>query len=323
MNGGVEEMKKGLSIWLVALASTALLASSAWAVTFINLATGTTGGMYYPVGAAMVKIWNENVSDIRASVQSTGGTVHNIQLMGNGEAEAGFMDHNYYSAYNGLGKWEGNPQRYIRGVVPLYPEPVQLMVAPNSGIKTVYDLKGKKVSIGAVASGTEVTARQLLNLAGIDPDKDIKAENLGVGDTGRAFADRLIDAAIMMGALGQAGVVEATTLGVAYLIDIPDEIIKKAVSQYPYWFPFTIPAGIYKGQGEPIKTYAGPNIIAVHEKLPEDLVYQMTKALFEHKEDLIAVTPQMEHMVPENVEQIVIPLHPGAERYYKEIGVLK
>jgi len=162
-----------------------------------------------------------------------------------------------------------------------------------------------------------------LNLAGIDPDKDIKAENLGVGDTGRAFADRLIDAAIMMGALGQAGVVEATTLGVAYLIDIPDEVIKKAVSQYPYWFPFTIPAGTYKGQEEPIKTYAGPNIIAVHEKLPEDLVYQMTKALFEHKEDLVAVTPQMEHMVPENVEQIVIPLHPGAERYYKEIGVLK
>lgn len=315
-------MKKiiGLSMMLIFI-----FASTALATTFVTIGTGSTGGTYYPVGAGFANIWTKNVKDMKAGVQSTGGTVHNIQLMEKGEIQAATMDNNYYNAYFGRLKYKGQEKnhQHLRGMIPLYPEPIQIMIAKGSGIKKFSDLKGKRISIGAVASGTELTARELLTAAGIDPDKDIKGENLGVGDTGSAFADKHIDAAVMLGALGMAGVVEPTTLGLVEFIDIPDEIINKVLDMSPYWFKFTIPANTYKGQDKPVKTYAGPNIIAVTADLDTETVYQMTKSAFEHKADLVLITPQMNHMLPESATNIKIPLHPGAEKYYKEIGAIK
>jgi hypothetical protein len=299
------------------------LATGAFAVEFLNIGTGSTGGTYYPAGAAMAKVCNSSIEGIQVSVQSTGGTVNNIQLLADSEAELGFMDGLYYYAYMGKGRYEGDPQKYIRALIPLYPEPIQLMAAKGSGINSVEDLRGKRVSIGAVASGTEVTAKQLLRLAGIDPEKDIKPENLGVGDTGRAFGDKRIDAAIMVGSLGMAGVVEATTLGLVNFIDIPDELIALVVEETPYWVPFEIPAGYYKDQPDPVKTYASWNIVAIKDSVNDDLVYQMTKAIFENKDDILAVSARLESMTPENVRHILIPLHPGAEKYYREVGAIK
>lgn len=312
-------MKKNL----LALALILILSSSAMAeTTFITMGTGSTGGLYYPIGAGFAKIWNK-IDGLKAGVQSTGGTVHNIQLMDKKEIQVATMDNNYYNAYNGLYKYKGEDHKYIRGMLSLYAEPIQLMVAKDSGIKSLYDFKGKRVSIGAVASGTELTARELLNAAGIDPDKDIKGENLGVGDTGSAFADKHIDAAIMLGSLGMGGVVEPATLGLIEFIDVPTEVITKVLKQSPYWFEFTIPANTYSGQPNPVKTYAGPNIVAVTEELPEDIVYQMTKIAFENKDELVKITPHMADMTPEGAHNIMIPLHPGALKYYKEIGVIK
>jgi TRAP transporter TAXI family solute receptor len=311
-------MKRTLGIMASVAVILSMAAGVASAVTFVNIATGSTGGSYYPLGAAMAKIWNDNIDGIKASAQSTGGTVNNIQLMGSGEADAAFMDGLYYYAYLGKGKYEGNPQEYIRALIPLYPEPIQLMIAKGSDIKSLADFKGKRVSIGAVASGTEVTARQLLKAAGIDPDNDIQAENLGVGDTAKAFSDNRIDAAIMVGSIGMAGVVEATTLGVVEFIDVPDEIRDKVIEETPYWVPFTIPANTYKGQEKDVKTYASWNIVAVHKDLDPDLVYQMTKQLFDHKEDLLAVRAKMTTMSEENTKYILIPMHEGAQKYYDE-----
>jgi len=311
-------MKRTLRIMVCVAVILSMTAGVASAVTFVNIATGSTGGSYYPLGAAMAKIWNDNIDGIKASAQSTGGTVHNIQLMGSGEADAAFMDGLYYYAYLGKGKYEGNPQEYIRALVPLYPEPIQLMIAKGSGIKSLADFMGKRVSIGAVASGTEVTARQLLKAAGIDPDNDIQAENLGVGDTAKAFSDNRIDAAIMVGSIGMAGVVEATTLGVVEFIDVPDEIRDKVIEETPYWVPFTIPANTYKGQKKDVKTYASWNIVAVHKDLDPELVYQMTRQLYEHKEDLLAVRARMNTMTEENTRYILIPIHEGAQKYYDE-----
>jgi len=313
--------KRGFTVTLIAVASIVLFTCAAGAVTFVNIGTGSTGGSYYPLGATMAKIWNDNLEGIKASAQSTGGTVNNIELMGSGEADAAFMDGLYYYAYLGKGKYDGNPQGYIRAMVPLYPEPTQLMVAKGSGIKTLADFKGKRVSIGAVASGTEVTARQILKAAGIDPDKDIKAENLGVGDTAKAFSDKRIDAAVMVGSLGMAGVVEVTTLGLVNFIDVPQDVMDKVIEETPYWVPFDIPANYYKGQTEPVKTYASWNIIAIHEGTDPELVYNMTKQLFENKEDLLAVRAKMETMTQENIKYILVPLHEGAEKYYKEMGL--
>ncbi|MDR1020682.1 MAG: TAXI family TRAP transporter solute-binding subunit [Synergistaceae bacterium] len=297
--------------------------TSALAATFINIGTGTTGGTYYPVGAAMAKIWNDNINDMRANAQSTGGTAQNIQLLAKGETEIGFADGLYYYAYLGKGAFEGNPQEGLRALLPLYPEPIHFLVPKGSAIKTVADLKGKRVSTGAVGSGTEMTAKTLLRLAGLDPDRDVRCEPLGLSDTASAMADKHIDAALTVGALGIAGVVEMCTLGIVEFVDLPDDLVGKVTEEMPYMNAFTIPENFYRGQDKPVKTFGSWNVLIVTEKLDDDLAYQMTKALFENKENLTVVSKTMENMAPDNISYIKIPLHPGAQKYFKEIGAVK
>ncbi|KEJ93074.1 TAXI family TRAP transporter solute-binding subunit [Synergistes jonesii] len=298
-------------------------AAAASAATFINIGTGSTGGTYYPVGAAMAKVWNSSIPGMKANAQSTGGTAQNLTLLAKGDAEVGFADGLYYFAYEGKGQFDGKPMKNIRGLVPLYAEPIHFLVAKGSGIKSLKDLKGKRVSVGAVGSGTEVTVRTLLKVNGIDPDKDIKAENLGLSDTATAFADKNIDAGLTVGALGIAGVVEITTIGTAELIDFEPDAIKNLCKELPYYLPFDIPANTYKGQTKPVKAMASWNILVVKDDLDKDLAYNMTKALFEKKKDILNVSTRLASMAPENLKYIQVPLHPGAEKYYKEIGAVK
>lgn len=314
---------KKLSAFLTALLLLNAFIASAAAATFINIGTGTTGGTYYPVGAAMAKIWNTKIGDMKANAQSTGGTAQNIQLIAKGEAEVGFADGLYYYAYIGKGAFEGKPQKDLRALMPLYPEPIHFLVPKGSAIKTVADLKGKRVSTGAVGSGTEMTAKTLLRLAGLNPDKDVRCEPLGLSDTASAMADKHIDAALTVGALGIAGVVEMCTLGIVEFIDLPDDLVKKVSEEMPYMNAFSIPANFYKGQAKPVATFASWNVLIVTEKLGEDLAYQMTRALFENKKDLTVVSKTMENMDEKNISYIQIPLHPGAQRYFKEIGAIK
>lgn len=314
--------KKLIALFIAAL-FLGLSMTPAIAATFLNIATGTTGGTYYPVGAAMAKIWNSKIKDLKANAQSTGGTAQNIQLIGKGEAEVGFADGLYYYAYIGKGAFDGNPQAGLRALVPLYPEPIHFLVPKGSAIKSVADLKGKRVSTGAVGSGTEMTAKTLLRLAGIDPDKDVRCEPLGLSDTASAMADKHIDAALTVGALGIAGVVEMCTLGIVEFVEIPDDLVKKVTEEMPYMNPFTIPASFYKGQEKAMKTFGSWNVLIVTEKLPDDLAYQMAKTLFENKGDLTVVSKTMENMDAKNVTNIKIPLHPGAQKYFKEIGAIK
>ncbi|MDR1884684.1 MAG: TAXI family TRAP transporter solute-binding subunit [Synergistaceae bacterium] len=315
-------MKKFMLV-LLSIAMISIFSAAAGAATFINIGTGSTGGTYYPVGSAMASIWNRVIPDMRAASQSTGGTAQNLQLLENGEAEVAFTDGLYYFAYNGLQSFEGKPQKHLRGVAPLYPEPIQFMVAEGSGITSIKDLKGKRVGIGAVASGTEQTARALLKVAGIDPDSDIRAQNLGLSETASALADKNIDAGFMMAAIGSSALVEVTTIGTGHLIALEDDLIAALNKELPYYSEFVIPAGSYKGQDEPLKVAATWNTLTAHEKLDTDLVYQMTKALFENKQDLVNVAANMSFMDSAAVDVIRIPLHPGAEKYYKEIGAIK
>ncbi len=301
----------------------ALSSSLAAADVFINVGTGPVGGTYYPVGSAMAKIWTDSIPGMKASAQSTGGTRNNIQLLADGDAEVAFADGLYYDAYNGKGHYEGNPQQFLRALAPLYPEAIHILVAKESGIRSLADLKGKRVSVGAVGGSTMLTARQIFRLAGLDPDADVKSENLGHAETVAAFSDKRIDASVTIGALGIASAVETTTLGLVDILDIPDEIIAKIVEETPYFAPLSIPAGTYKGQDAPVKTFSSPNILAVHEKVDDATVYEMTKRLFEHKADLVAVSARMDAMDPAQISIIRIPMHPGAEKFYRETGALK
>lgn len=299
-----------------------LAASAVPAAEFINIATGSTGGTYYPVGATMANIWRENISGAKAGAQSSGGTVNNIQLLEAGEAEAGIIDGMYYDAYHGLGNYVGRPHPFLRGIAVLYPDVVHFVVAKGSGITSIKDLKGKRVSVGPVGGSVPLMAQAILAAAGLDMRKDLRPEYLGHAETTAAFADKHIDAAIAIGSQGIASVVELTTLGTAYLLPLDDDIIRAVSMAAPYLTPYTIPAGSYKGQTMPLASLSIPNIVAVHEKLSPELVYAMTKLLFTHKADLVAVAAAMQDMLPENARQIKIPLHPGAEKYYKELGLM-
>ncbi|MFA5672214.1 MAG: TAXI family TRAP transporter solute-binding subunit [Synergistaceae bacterium] len=309
--------------FFIVMAMILVFAGAASAATFINIGTGSTGGTYYPVGAGMAKVWNSAIPGMKANAQSTGGTAQNLALLGKGEAEVIFADGLYFFAYEGKGTFEGKPMKELRGLVPLYAEPIHFLVAKGSNIKSIKDLKGKRVSVGAVGSGTEVTVRTLLKVAGIDPDKDIRAENLGLSDTAGAFADKNIDAALTVGALGIAGVVEITTLGTAEFRDIPDDIVAKLGKELPYYLPFDIPANTYKDQTKPVKAMASWNVLITTEKLGEEDAYKMTKALYEHKQDILNISTRLASMSPENLKYIQVPLHKGSEKYYKEIGAVK
>lgn len=309
--------------FLIVTAMILVFAGAASAATFINIGTGSTGGTYYPVGAGMAKVWNSAIPGMKANAQSTGGTAQNLALLGKGEAEVIFADGLYFFAYEGKGTFEGKPMKELRGLVPLYAEPIHFLVAKGSNIKSIQDLKGKRVSVGAVGSGTEVTVRTLLKVAGLDPDKDIKPENLGLSDTAGAFADKNIDAALTVGALGIAGVVEITTLGTAEFRDIPADIVAKLGKELPYYLPFDIPANTYKGQTTPVKALASWNVLITTEKLGDEDAYKMTKALYEHKQDILNISTRLASMSPENLKYIQVPLHKGSEKYYKEIGAIK
>ena len=309
--------------FFIVMAMILVFAGAASAATFINIGTGSTGGTYYPVGAGMAKVWNSAIPGMKANAQSTGGTAQNLALLGKGEAVVIFADGLYFFAYEGKGAFDGKPMKELRGLVPLYAEPIHFLVAKGSNIKTIQDLKGKRVSVGAVGSGTEVTVRTLLKVAGIDPDKDIRAENLGLSDTAGAFADKNIDAALTVGALGIAGVVEITTLGTAEFRDIPADVVAKLGKELPYYLPFDIPANTYKDQTKPVKAMASWNVLITTEKLGEEDAYKMTKALYEHKQDILNISTRLASMSPENLKYIQVPLHKGSEKYYKEIGAIK
>lgn len=292
------------------------------AVQFVTIGTGPTGGTYYPVGAGIAKIWNDNVPDMKASAQSSGGTRNNIQLMESGTAQVIFADGLHYDAFNGRDSYKGSPKKFMRAMVPLYTEAIHIVVRKGAGIKSLAELKGKRVSVGAVGGSVEFTADSLFKNAGIDVS-GIKKEYLGHSESVSALQDKQIDAAITVGAIGISSVVEPMTLGICELIDVPDDVVEKMIKATPYYAPLTIPAGSYSGQTADVKTFSSPNILAVDQKMDEASVYLMTKALFEHKNDLVTISARMSMMDPAFVKNIKIPLHPGAEKYYKEIGVIK
>ena len=312
-----------VAVLVFAAAFAAYRTGGASDVKFIDSATGTIGGTYYPVGSVIAKIWNDAIPGVKVNSQSTGGTVQNISLLRKGESDVCFSDGLCCFAYEGKGPYQGNPVRSLRALTPLYPEALHFVAVKGSGIKSLKDLKGKRVSIGAVGSGNEATNRVLLEANGIDPDKDIKAENLGHTESASAIEDRNIDAFITGGSLGIASVVEVVTLGVAEVIELRAEEIKRLCEALPYYVPFEIPAGTYEGQEKTLNTAATWNILVVTDKLDDKLVFEMTKALFENKMEIITASPMLDSMDPKNLKYVGIPLHPGAEMYYREIGAIR
>jgi len=310
--------------FIAAIASTSitLSAASAGAAEFINVLTGGTSGVYYPLGVALSKLYGDKIEGVRTQVQATKASVENLNLLQQGRGEIAFS----------LGDsvklaWEGNtdagfkaPLDKLRGIAAIYPNYIQIMASKESGIKTVADLKGKSLSVGAPKSGTELNARAILNAAGMSYDDLGKTEYLPFAESVELMKNRQLDATLQSAGLGVSSFKDLATSLEVQMVAVPEEIATKLGAPY---IAATIPAGTYQGQDKDVQTVAVINFLVTHSEVSDETAYQMTKQLFENIPALTAAHKAAESIRLEDaMKGMPIPLHPGAERYYKEKGLL-
>jgi uncharacterized protein len=288
---------------------------------FINILTGGTGGVYYPLGVAMSKIYAEKIKGARTSVQATKASVENLNLLQQGRGEIAFTLGD--SLVDG---WNGNAEAGFRGkldklrtVAAIYPNYVQIVASKDSGIKTLADLKGKSLSVGAPKSGTELNARAILNAAGISY-KDIgQIQYLPFSESVELMKNRQLDATLISAGLGVSALKDLATSIDVVVVEIPDAVVDKVGPPYQ---KALIPAHTYTGQETDVKTAAVQNYLVTRSNLPDDEVYQMTKTFFDNLGEIKAAHSAATAISPENAaKNAPVPLHAGAERYYKEKNV--
>ncbi|MDA8228197.1 MAG: TAXI family TRAP transporter solute-binding subunit [Desulfitobacterium hafniense] len=290
----------------------------------VNIATATTGGVYYPLGNAMAKLWTDKLG-VKASAQATAGTAQNINLFEKKEAEVAFAQNGVVSvAYNGEETFKGRQQKDLRVMTYLYPNVMHFIVRNDSGIKSIKDLEGKKVVPGSVGSATEINTKEILNPYGLDytDKKNVKADFVGYNEAAELMKNKQADMAMIAGGLPTASILDMATSFEIKILDIEPEMIKKITEKYPWYFEYVIPKGTYKGQTQDVHTVAVANILLVRKDLSDELVYQLTKALYDNRDQLIAAHDTAKYMTLESaLKGYTAPIHPGAEKFYKEKGL--
>jgi len=307
---------------VAATTATAPLAHAADA--FVNVLTGGTSGVYYPLGVALANVIGKAMPSLKTSVQATKASVENLNLLQAGRGEIAFTLGDSLSD-----AWKGNeeagfkaPLKKLRGIAAIYPNYIQVVARADSGIKTLADLKGKNVSVGAPKSGTELNARTIFAAAGLTYKDLGKVEYLPFGESVELMKNRQLDATLQSAGLGVSSLRDLATSVDIVVVTIPADVIKK--TNDPAYLPATIPANTYRGQTTDIATAAVQNYLVTYDGVSNDTVYGMTKALWTNLDQLVAA-----HSAAKAIELksalagMPIPLHPGAEKYYKEVGVLK
>lgn len=314
--------RKCLAAGALALA-VGLPAAGAQAQQFINVLTGGTSGVYYPLGVALADIYGKGIQGARAQVQATKASVENLNLLQQGKGEIAFsLGDSVKLAAEGNTE-VGFPGKLdkLRGVAAIYPNYIQIVASEDSGIKSLADLKGKSLSVGAPASGTELNARAIFAAAGLSYDDLGKVEYLPFAESVELIKNRQLDATLQSAGLGVASIRDLATSLKITVVAVPADIVEKIGSPY---VPAVIPAGTYDGQAEDVETAAVGNFLVTHDGVPEDTVYQMTKLLFENLDQLTAAHAAAKAIDPAKaLDGMPIPLHPGAEKYYREAGILK
>ncbi len=313
---------KRAAIAAIASTSIALSVASAKADEFINVLTGGTSGVYYPLGVALSKIYGDKIEGARTQVQATKASVENLNLLQQGRGEIAFA----------LGDsvklaWDGDaeagfkaPLDKLRGIAAIYPNYIQIMASKESGITTVADLKGKSLSVGAPKSGTELNARAILAAAGMSYDDLGKTEYLPFAESVELMKNRQLDATLQSAGLGVSSFKDLATSLDVQMVAVPEEIAGKLGAPY---IAATVPAGTYQGQDSDVPTVAVVNFLVTHSEVSDETAYQMTKQLFENLPALVAAHKAAEQIrIEDALKGMPVPLHPGAERYYKEKGLL-
>lgn len=287
------------------------------------LATGGTSGTYYPFGGAIANIWNTKIENMNVTAQATGSSAENLRLISNGDAEYAIVQNDVMDyANNGSDMFEGKKIENLASVGTLYPEVVQIAASKNSGIKTVADLRGKRVSVGDAGSGVEFNAKQILEGYGITM-KDIQKNNLSFKESAEGIQNGTLDACFITAGVPNSALQELAFTAGLILIPVDGAQADSICSKYSFYTKTTIPAGTYKGTDTDTPALAIKATLAVSAKLDENTVYDMTKALFDNLDELSSAHAKGKEVSAKNaVEGISVPLHPGAAKYFKEIGVL-
>ncbi|MCB1439781.1 MAG: TAXI family TRAP transporter solute-binding subunit [Nitratireductor sp.] len=310
-----------MRIATVIAAALAIVATPALAQQQLSIATGGTGGVYYPMGGGLAEIINKNVEGYSASAEVTGASVENMGLVATGDADLaiGLAD-TVAQAQTGTGRFDGQQLEMIRGVASLYANMVQIVTLEGSGINSLADLKGKRVSIGAPGSGTEVNAAQILEANGITYD-DIEEQRLNFNETADALANGDIDAGFWSVGAPTSSILNLATSQKIKMIPLSEDEIAAARKANPIFASTKLPGGIYNGVDSEVAVVGVPNVLVASSAMDEELVYKITKAMFEHIADLRAVHPAANQTTVEfTLNATPIPLHPGAIRYYEETG---
>jgi TRAP transporter TAXI family solute receptor len=305
------------------IAAVVFAAVPAKAQQFINVLTGGTAGVYYPLGVSLGKIYGEKISGVKTQVQATKASVENLVLLEQGRGEIAFtLGDSLKSA------WEGEEEAgfkaklgKLRTIAAIYPNYIQLVATKDSGIKTLADLKGKSLSVGAPRSGTELNTRAILAAAGMNYKDLGKVEYLPFAESVDLMKNRQLDATLQSAGLGVASIRDLATTSEVTVVAVPKAVVEKIG---PPFISVNIPANTYKGQDKDVQTAAVINYLVTHSGVSDDVVYQMTKLVFENLPELANAHSAAKDIKLETAAQgSPIPLHPGAERYYREKGLLK
>ena len=291
---------------------------------FINVLTGGQSGVYYPMGVALSQLYGKALPDAKVTVQSTKASAENLNLLQAGRGEIAFTLADALSD-----AWKGDkeagfatPLKKLRAVAGIYANYIQIVASGESGIKTLADLKGKRISVGAPKSGTELNARAILKAAGLTYADFAKVEYLAFGESVELMKNRQLDVTLQSAGLGVASIRDLATSVKVVVVPIPADVVTK-VGDAAYQGA-VIPANTYTGQTTDTPTIAIKNFLCSHEGVSADVVYAMTKAMFDNLDALVAAHSAAKGIKKEGaVTGTTVPFHPGAEKYYREIGLMK
>ncbi len=291
---------------------------------FVTVLTGNPSGVYYPLGVGLSQLFRTAIPEANLSVQATAASAENLRLLEAGRGELAFTLGDVLAD-----AWEGNvdagfttPLKRIRAVAMIYPNYVQIVASADSGVRTLADLKGKRISVGAPGSGTELNARAIMKAAGLSYDDFSKVEYLSFSESVELIKNRQLDITLQSAGLGVAALRDLAASVPIVVIPIPADVVRNVGR--PVYQPAMIPAGTYDGQLEAVETASIRSVLVTHDTVPEDVIYRMTKAIFEHLDELAAAHAAAKGITLENaVRNLSVPLHPGAAAYYREAGLIE
>ncbi len=301
-----------------------LLPFAAQAQNF-SIATGGTGGVYYPLGGGMAAVFSKHIPGVQATAEVTGGSVANLQLIGTGKPYIALTQADAaIDAVKGQDKFSGKPIP-VRTLAVLYPNRMHVVSIEGAGVTKIADLKGKRVSTGSGGSATEVFAFRVIEAAGLDKDRDLRRERLGVAESANALKDRKIDAFFWVGGLPTGAVSDlanspGTQIRMVDIAHLVPEMTKKHGNIY---IKDVIAKSVYKGMEADNQAATVTNLLVVHQNMDDKTAYSIVKAVFDHRDELIRVHKEAENIKLENqkTEASSIPWHPGAIKFFAEKGI--